>query len=359
MGNKLKNVFSSEEISFNEKLNFRDQESYEQFIMALETVQEEGKPVQVKGIDSVEMLIRSGKSVYPIAEHNNICDFVVEPQTEKVSLELDTDYGKKRIDLKRYQINKGIVLQTSEKAIVFLKIFFEKDTMKSKISYHIQLENAKNVKELIESHSIILSFFNKLFREDIDNMEDGITIKDMKKYFEKAIEGYKKLEYVEEEFGIAFDPKILSQNEECWVDLEEIFLTLKEKEVIRLNAKVHDMGSVGMNVNQQVENIKVGAALDVTFIVNIDYSLWNINITLFAASLLSNAIVKEINKEANGEIKILYSDEDSRPMYISYRGFKTEEEAKEEMKNIMNHKDEYINALTVTGHINKRISESK
>lgn len=41
---------------------------------------------------------------------------------------------------------------------------------------------------------------------------------------------------------------------------------------------------------------------------------------------------------------------------ISYRGFKTEGEAKEEMNKIMNHKDDYANALTVAGHINKQIS---
>ena len=60
MGNKLKNVFSKEEISFEGKINFSNQESYENFMMALETVQEEGRSVCVKGVDSVETLIRKG-----------------------------------------------------------------------------------------------------------------------------------------------------------------------------------------------------------------------------------------------------------------------------------------------------------
>lgn len=359
MGNKLKNIFSDEEISFNGKINFRDQKSYEQFIMALETVQEEGKLVQVKGIDSVETLIRNGKSVYPIEEHDNICEFVVAPSTDEVSFELDTDYGKKLLVLKRYRIKKGIVLQTSENAIVYLKILFEKDTMKSKISYQAQPENSKNVKELIESYSVILSFFNRIFRENISTLEDDISLKNMKKYFQNAIEGYKKLEFVEKEFGVTFDPKVLSQNEECWVDLEQLYLTLKEKEVIRLNAKVNETEVIGMQLNKQDQNIKVGDVLDITFVVNIDYSLWNINITLFAASLLSNAIIKEIDEAADGKIKILYGDEDSRPMYMSYRGFKTEGEAKKEMNTIMCHKEKYRNALTVMEHMNKRISESK
>lgn len=321
-------------------------------------MQEEGKAVRVKGINSVETLVRNREMEYPIDGNNNICDFIVLPSTEEVFFELDTDYGERKFVLKRYRINKGIVLQTYENAIVCLKIFFEKDTMKSKISYHIQLENAKNVKELIESYSIVLSFFNKFFKEDIKKSENGTAIKNMKQYFEESIEKYKKLEFVEKEFGVTFEPKVLLQNEEAWIDLEELYLALKEKEVIRLNVSVKDMGTTGMKVSQQADDIKVGSKLDITFVTNIEYSLWNININLFVASLLTNAIVKEINEGKDGEIKILYGDEDSRPMFLSYKGFKTEE-AREEMNNIMNHKDDYINALTVAGHINKRVSGSE
>lgn len=356
MGNRLKSVFSDEEISFGGKINFKDKESYKQFLAALETVQEEGKAVQVKGINSVETMVRNGETEYSIEENDKICDFIVAPSTDEISIELETDDGEKEFVLKRYRINKGIVLQTSENAIVFLKIFFENDTMKSEISFRIQLENAKNVKELIESYSIVLSFFDKLFKKDVKKSEGDISINTMKEYFKKSIERYKKLAFVEREFGVAFAPKDLVQNIEAWTDLEEVYLTLKEKKIIRLNAKVNDTEAAGMKVSQQADKIKVGDALDITFVTNVEYSLWNINITLFAASLLSNAIVKKINETADGEIKILYGSEDSRPMFISYRGFKTEGEAKEEMKKIMNHKDDYTNALTVAGHINKKIS---
>lgn len=39
--------------------------------------------------------------------------------------------------------------------------------------------------------------------------EDGITIKSMKEYFENAIVGYKKLQFIGKEFEITFDPKFL------------------------------------------------------------------------------------------------------------------------------------------------------
>ena len=214
MGNKLKSVFSKEEISFGGKINFTNQESYENFMMELETVQEEGRSVHVKGVNSVEILIRNGKSEYLINENKKIYDCVVAPSTDEVSFKLDTACGKKILIFNRYRINKGIVLQTLQNAIINLKIFLEKDSMKSNISYQIHLEKAKTIRELSESYCIVLSFFNLLFRDDLNRSENGIDIKSMKTYFVKSIEAYKKLEYVEKEFGVTFVPKVLTQNEE-------------------------------------------------------------------------------------------------------------------------------------------------
>lgn len=124
MSNKLKKIFSDEKVSFVGKINFKNKEAYKQFLVALETVQEEGKAVQVKGIDSVKTLVQNGETVYPIVENDNICDFIVAPSTDEVCFEVETDYGEKEFVLKRYQINKGIVLQTDENSIIFLKFFF-------------------------------------------------------------------------------------------------------------------------------------------------------------------------------------------------------------------------------------------
>lgn len=357
MRNKLKNIFSDEEIAFNGKINFKNHEAYKRFVEALETVQEEGKLVQVSGIESVETSIRSGESEYPVDEHENIIEFFVAPSVEKVTFDVETRYGKKKLALKRYRINKGVVLQTSDDAIVFLKLIFETEAAKVKITYHAQTENAKSVREVCESYSMILAFFNKLFSQDVSKMEDGPTIQNMKEYFEKAIAGYSKLEYVEKEFGVQFIPSVLEKVDESWIELEELYLTLVEKKAIRLNAKVNVSETTGMKINQQEGNVKVGQTLGITFVEKMTYPLWNNTITLYGACLLANAIVREINEISENEIKILYGSEDSRPMYISYRGFRTEEEAITEMECIMSRHDEYSNALTVIDYINERMSE--
>lgn len=72
-------------------------------------------------------------------------------------------------------------------------------------------------------------------------------------------------------------------------------------------------------------------------------------------------IIKKIEKTEDGSTKILYGDSDSQPMYISYMGFKTVDEAKQEMKIVMEHKDRYVDALTFNEHMkgaNKRYKSS-
>lgn len=354
MGNKLKEVFSDQEISIGAKINFKDHGAYKKFAEALEKVQEDGELVWINGVESVETSVKNGDSVYPISEAERIIDFAVGPSYEEVSFDVDTEYGKKVFVLNRYYINKGVILRNSEHSVVFLKFVFDKESEKVKITYKAQPEKAKSISELLEVYSIVLAFLNRLFSKDDIKSEEDISIKMIKDYFGHAITGYRKLEYVAQELGITFEPKDIVESEECWLDLEEIYLSLKEKKTIRLNAKVNETESQGMTVNQPKESIEVGTALSLTFVNNITYSLWGINVTLYAANLLSNAIVKEINWITDDEVKIVYGDEDSRPMYISYRAFKTEEEAEDEMRHIMENREEYENALTVGGYISQR-----
>ena len=54
-----------------------------------------------------------------------------------------------------------------------------------------------------------------------------------------------------------------------------------------------------------------------------------------------------LERTEDGQLKVHYGEKESEPMYISYKGFLTEEEACEEHKTMMDHKEEYVNAKTV------------
>jgi hypothetical protein len=100
----------------------------------------------------------------------------------------------------------------------------------------------------------------------------------------------------------------------------------------------------------------VGSKIDLTFLGESEYTIYGQKISVHTSNLLSNAIIKEVKEGEDGTIKVLYGDTDNRPMYISYTGFKTIDEAKQEMKTIMEHKEKYIEALTLNEHMGK-ISE--
>lgn len=94
---------------------------------------------------------------------------------------------------------------------------------------------------------------------------------------------------------------------------------------------------------------KLSLIEDVTFTGKISYSIYEQSITIYTANLLSKAKIKEISETETGEVRILYVDTDSMPMYISCTGHKTSNEANEESNLIMRDKEctkKYREALT-------------
>ena len=134
----------------------------------------------------------------------------------------------------------------------------------------------------------MVAFFDRLFKQPIEaikkdtQIKEWNSIKSMKKYFEEAILQYKKLHFVEQEVEITIDPSKLQQDEEeCWRDTEELYIILKKKMPIRINTKLTEIKTNDLKINQQKENIKVGTALDVTFIKRKEFYLWGETVEIY------------------------------------------------------------------------------
>ena len=201
-----------------------------------------------------------------------------------------------------------------------MKIVLEKGTGKSKITYRAQPEKAKSINEIIEHYNMMVAFFDRLFKQPIEaikkdtQIKEWNSIKSMKKYFEEAILQYKKLHFVEQEVEITIDPSKLQQDEEeCWRDTEELYIILKKKMPIRINTKLTEIKTNDLKINQQKENIKVGTALDVTFIKRKEFYLWGETVEIYTSNLLTNANLPEkatctwvtktvAEKDSNGNI---------------------------------------------------------
>lgn len=353
MSNKLKGIFSNKKVDFGGNIRFKDHEAYENFLKALNIVETEGKAVKVDGITSIQTTVRDGENKYPFLEQEEILDFVVCPSYEEVPFEIDTKNGKQTLLLKRCYTKDSVILETDQDAIVYLKIIFKKGTSKTTFSYKTQPDKAKNISEVITSYELVSAFINRLFAPEKKKEfpDDFNIIENIKTYLSNSIKWYQKLDAIERFLNIAFDLGKINEDENNPTDLEELYLLLIEKKVLRLNAKLHETETTGIAIHKDETQIALGSPLDITFQGTAEYLVCGEKIVLHTANLLSNAVVKEVEKLDGESIRVLYGDKDSCPMYISYSGFLSGEDAAQEVKKIMEHKEKYQAATTVNEYL--------
>ena len=83
----------------------------------------------------------------------------------------------------------------------------------------------------------------------------------------------------------------------------------------------------------------------------LDYELLGKTISLHTVCAAINAVVKEII-QGEGTVRIVYGDSDTKPMYVSMKAFKTEDEATIEAADALSHKEDYITAKTCREYLN-------
>ena len=223
---------------------------------------------------------------------------------------------------------------------------------KVSITYHANPEKANSIEAVVESYCIAAAFLEKFFIEDYLNKSDendanlNIII-DAKDFFMRSCTLFKKLSFIEKQFDLKFDLKKLSDDKQSQINVEELYYLLNKKKAIRINTKNAEVNAIDMKMVSDEEPLKEGSILDFTFTSHIEFSLWEHNVVIHTANLLTNAIIKKIETCELGETKIVYGSEDSRPMFVSYKGFLKAEDAMKELEELMGHKMEYIEAPTL------------
>jgi hypothetical protein len=353
MANKLKNIFTDKILNYGLKIQFKDKKSYEEFLKAQQVVRDEGKAVRVEGINSFVTAVSDGEMVYPLLETDNPLGCIITPSKEDTPYNVKTEYGEKTVLFERYETNHEIIFETKKNEIIYFKINFIKNTNKVTLTYKMQLNNAKTIKNIADSFNIAIAFFNSFFMVDNSKNSDDVykSINSVKESFSKSEALFKRLYLIEQEFSISFDPTQISEFDNDRDSINELYFLLIEKKAIRLNAKVGSTGHITGKIESVTEKVEIGAPLELTFQDIIEYTIYDQKISIFTANLISNIIVKEVKEDEDGTIKVLYGDIDSLPMYISYTGYKTYEEAIHEQEIIMDHKKKYEAALTIRDYI--------
>jgi hypothetical protein len=338
-------------------LKFQDKESYQNFISALEIVQAEGRVVPVEGVTSISTEIRTQGGNYPIDEATSISNLFVAPSKNVTELEIDDGGNKKTVSLYYYATKENFIIETLPNTVVFLKFKFTKGTPQHTIKYKVHFEYADTLEQIATSFSVAKGILEKLYnksKEDLDGkaLEEMESITNLINYFNYSSGFFNRLIAVQEEINLPITPKMIeSITDEMQHDIEELYILLCEKKVLRLSEKLKYTEATSINIDQSNTEFVIGKEISLTFSGSIEYNLFEHTYTLYSANMLINAIVKDI-QETDVGTKIFYGDVDSNPMYISYRAFKTEEEASQELKTILKSSESYAKALTFGEHIN-------
>ena len=348
MANKLKDIFNKDENYIKGTIQFKDISASEEFRKALDVVYKEGRPVKIGGVQALAMGLRSGAGTFPLEKYETVSDLIVGPSPDEVILKLEVAGKEIDFPVDRYRIQNGGKIQTKVSFPFSTTITFDETTQIAKVSIKTNLEKASNVDEALHSIIIEKEFLKKFFDT---NLEKGTGLWETVNHLDGLYKLFERLRYVEEKFGKKFEPASINLDKiQSIKDLVELCLLVRDKKVLRANMKMNDITGKGISVASD-DKVIVGGDIIMTFIWELEFSLWNEKIILYAANLLNNAIVKSIDDLEDGEIRVVYGEKESHPMYITYRGFIKEEDAKQELNRIFENKDEYTDAKTVEEYI--------
>lgn len=364
MSNRIKDIFSNDKFNMSANFRFKDEDAYKSFLAALDSVGEEGCTVSVDGIHSISTEIDLRGRKYPVKELTDISNLTIGPSFEPFPIPLQIGETEQSVIFWRNTAKNKTVIKTTDNSVVYFEFSLFPLENRHTINYKIQFDKAKNIKEVADSYCIAYALLEKLYDYEASQLDDPddksiISIIDVKNYFKFHMSFLKRLLTVEEDLNLSISPHLLKNiSAEQQQDIDEIYLLLIQHKKFRLNAKLTSTESTSITFNEESSSPVIGTEIEMAFSGTIDYDFLGQSVRLYTANLLSNAIAKEIQEQADGKIKLFYGDTDSKPMYISFSAFKTEEEASAELKTIMTHKEDYQGAPTSSSYIKQFYSIS-
>ena len=266
---------------------------------------------------------------------------------------------RKKLTLLRNLLKDKVIIHSKPNSIVDFNFIFQLGENRHTVNYKVQFEKAKRVREVADSFSIAAALLTYFYGcEDNTPAEaDKVSLSEVRNYFRCNEAFFKRLSAIENRLSLSISPSLLNDlSSEEQHDIDELYLLLCEKKVVRLNAKLSSTESTVVMKHTETQ-LSLGSKIWLTFLGNIEFNILKQKVTLHTANLLINAFVKDIQKCEDGTVKILYGDTDSKPMYISFSAFETSEEARRELDTIMKHNEIYNNALTSNAYINEYYEE--
>lgn len=353
MANKLKDIFSNDTPEYKATLKFKDTDAYRSFRKALIAVEQEGRSMPIEGVDSISTYMQLHGIQFPIDQDNSIADLMVYPAKEPVDIAVTWNGQEKVYNFERYRITEGTVLETVKNAVVYMKLIFSAVSQKVQVTYELQYQYAKSISEIEFEMNACIAFLTKFYAPDdhIEKTEEETKRNEIFHYLRCACAFVSRLCEVEKQLGLSFSTDAVdSMSAEDQQDIEELYLLLCKKVPLRLNAKINSTDATNIEITDLQTEIMIGNEISLAFTGEHHYELLGQKFSIFSANALINAIIKDIQRN-NEKTTVFYGDTDSRPMYISFSGFLTEEQAKNETGRNIGAEDQYIHARTSAQYI--------
>lgn len=347
MSNKLKKVFNNNDIIYKGTIHFKNRDALKEFEDIIDRVFKNGEFVRsdAKGIESISTGIETGNSLFSLDSGGTVVDFLIGPAVEKEHMiPLNIDGAEVTLPLLQYRIQDGIILETKKEFSFDIRMVFIGSTQEVKLRVTPRFERASTTEKLLEDIVLSEQLIDYFFADNSSDKQSQINT--AKRFLGDLQELFSTLKYVEEQLEKRLDIAAVDITDiDSNRDLYELSQVLHGK-AIRLNAKMLPSDDASIKLTES-KDVAIGNAIALTYRSEIEYYVWNNSINLYTANLLSNAVVKSTKRLENGNTQIFYGDTDSKPMYISYKCFRSIEDATKELSTLMENKEEYENAKTV------------
>lgn len=341
MGNKLKKMLESKDNGISFTLNFRNIEDRTDFINIINSIEKTGISQKVPTPQSMEMKKTKGDYQYPYEKIENIKDMWIYPSRGIVVFPIIVDGIQEKYSFARFETNGIVTLKNVKSEVVDVKMELNSKDNTVSFTHTSHPGNAASIDELISEYKRFLALTEFVFQKNAVDEK----LEDTKKYFKYSLKAYIRIKELCEVLQIKSTPKMIVDEDDKDFLIEKLYLLLIKKAIIRQNDKLNNIEIV------DIDNIEIGKKLFATYCQSAELEIYENHKEIYIVSCIFGAEISNVEIKENGKNTVYFKESEKYPMYRAYSAFLDKESAEKEMSNIMQKREQYENAISLTDQL--------
>lgn len=336
MGNKLRDIFSSDFPELTSTISFSDATKKQEFENALKKAYETGEAV-VLGDDVVSrintrMKTKTGERL--LDEQDNISHFTVAPSREPAPITVETDYGKYTFKFIRTYLKDKVILANDKNHIVYIIATFntnnESKGITINLTYTTNPERATSVLDIAKTYNAVTKFLNQyLGAEASDNSDMQKSLS----FFRRTELMCLQMHEIEKLYKHSFPPaKITKLNTQMYRSIKILNLFLVKHLPIKQNLDDFTLTFKKSLSAENYNGLKIGSKNAFSLTSQEEFNILGKSLKVYLTSIIYNAEISSITEDDNGNYDVICTGTDAEPMFKVALGFLTKAEASEALK---------------------------